>query len=236
MIKPVFDGALPREAQKHFTRRHHDDVHALSLPIDTKFQHTARRRSSGDVLGLGSDGPREKVVRQINRRGTGPLAQGYFVTTQEVGAGYRLPPRFGPQADPVAYLVEGADSCLHPVRLLERTRSSIRQARRHVLPNSPYGPDEGLGSAAKKASSSSSTRRRLWVIDAFAVAEEVGMGNRINTVMQPCFFHLSRRPCPPTRRSPRSRVHREDLRQAAPGRRSTANFAAIDMSIGRMAT
>ena len=50
-----------------------------------------------------------------------------------------------------------------------------------------------MGPPARRASSSSSIDKAidLWVIDAFAVAAEVGMGNRINTVMQPCFFHLA---------------------------------------------
>jgi pyruvate-ferredoxin/flavodoxin oxidoreductase len=73
----------------------------------------------------------------------------------------------------------------------------------------------------------------LWVIDAFAVAAEVGMGNRINTVMQPCFFHLAGI-LPPADAISRIKKFTEKTY----GKRGQAvvdrNFAAIDLSIGRL--
>jgi pyruvate-ferredoxin/flavodoxin oxidoreductase len=104
-----------------------------------------------------------------------------------------------------------------------------------LLLNSPYGPDEVWDQLPKNVQQQLVDKAiDLWVIDAFAVAEEVGMGNRINTVMQPCFFHLAG-----VLPAADAIARIKEFVEKTYARRGQAvvdrNFAAIDLSIGRLA-
>jgi pyruvate-ferredoxin/flavodoxin oxidoreductase len=240
MIKPIFDELSAAKAKKHFTIGIYDDVTHLSLPIDTEFHHA---RPAGEVqamfFGLGSDGTvgANKSSVKIIGEGTDLFAQGYFVYDSKKSGSVTVSHlRFGPKPIRSAYLVEGADfvAC-HQFGLLERTK--IVEFAKHgatFLLNSPYGPDEVWDQLPKTVQQQMVDKAiDLWVIDAFAVAEEVGMGNRINTVMQPCFFHLAG-VLPPDEAI--SRIKK--FTQKTYAKRGQAvvdrNFAAIDMSIGRL--
>ena len=199
MIKPVFDELASERPKRHFTVGIYDDVTRLSLPIDTEFR---RPRPAGEVQArllrprLGRHGRRQQGLGQDHRRGHRPLRPGLLrLRLEEVRRHHGLAPALRPGADPV-----GLPDRRRRLRRLPPVRPPregegprVRQARRHVPPQLAVRARRGLGPPAARASSSSSIDKAidLWVIDAFAVATEVGMGNRINTVMQPCFFHLS---------------------------------------------
>jgi pyruvate-ferredoxin/flavodoxin oxidoreductase len=241
MIKPIFDELATERPKKHFTVGIYDDVTHLSLPIDTEFRHA---RPAGEVqamfFGLGSDGTvgANKSSVKIIGEGTDLYAQGYFVYDSKKSGSVTVSHlRFGPEPIRSAYLVEGADfvAC-HQFGLLERTK--IVEYAKHgatILLNSPYGPDEVWDQLPRNVQQQLVDKAiDLWVIDAFAVAEEVGMGNRINTVMQPCFFHLAG-VLPPADAIARIKGFVEKTYAKRGQAVVERNFAAIDLSIGRLA-
>ncbi len=198
MIKPIFDELGASRPKRHFTVGIYDDVTHLSLPIDAEFAHP---RPTGEVqalfYGLGSDGTvgGNKASVKIIGEGTGLFVQGYFVYDSKKSGSVTVSHlRFGPEPIRSTYLIDGADfvAC-HQFGLLSKI--DVLEHAKHgatLLLNSPYGPDEIWDRLPGVVRSGLVEKDiDLWIIDAFAVADEVGMGNRINTVMQPCFFQLA---------------------------------------------
>jgi pyruvate-ferredoxin/flavodoxin oxidoreductase len=240
MIKPVFDELSRERPKRHFTVGIYDDVTHLSLPIETEFR---RPRPAGEVeavfFGLGSDGTvgANKASVKIIGEGTDLFAQGYFVYDSKKSGGITVSHlRFGPQPIESAYLISAADfvAC-HQFGLLEKT-SVLQYAKPGAtfLLNSPYGPaevwDHLPGSVQQELIDKAID---FWVIDAFAVATEVGMGNRINTIMQPCFFHLAG-VLPPDEAIARIKGFVEKTYAKRGQAVVDRNFAAIDMSIAAL--
>jgi pyruvate-ferredoxin/flavodoxin oxidoreductase len=198
MIKPIFEELAAARPKRHFTVGIYDDVTHLSLPIDTSFR---RPRPAGEVqamfFGLGSDGTvgANKASIKIIGESTDLFAQGYFVYDSKKSGSVTVSHlRFGPEPILSTYLVEDADfvAC-HQFGLLGKTK--VLEFAKHgatFLLNAPYGPDEvweHLPGGVQQLLLDKEID--FWVIDALAVADEAGMGSRINTVMQPCFFQLA---------------------------------------------
>ena len=241
MIKPIFEELGSARPKRHFTVGIYDDVTHLSLPIDADFRHV---RPATEVqalfFGLGSDGTvgANKASVKIIGEGTDLYAQGYFVyDSKKSGSVTESHLRFGPEPIRSTYLVDQADfvAC-HQFGLLTRLKV-LDHAKRGAtfLLNSPYGPEEVWEHLPRDVQQQLVDKQiDLWVIDAFAVADEVGMGSRINTVMQPCFFHLAG-VLPPDDAIARIK----DFVRKTYARRGEAvvarNFAAIDLSLQRLA-
>ena len=198
MVKPIFDELLAAKPKRHFTVGIYDDVTHLSLPISQTF---SQPRPEGEVqalfFGLGSDGTvsANKSSVKIIGEDTDLFAQGYFVyDSKKSGSVTSSHLRFGPKPIRSAYLVDNADfvAC-HQFGLLEGTPILDRaKPGASFLLNSPYPADEVWEHLPKRVQEQLVEKQiELWVIDAAAVAAETGMGNRINTIMQPCFFQLS---------------------------------------------
>jgi pyruvate-ferredoxin/flavodoxin oxidoreductase len=198
MVKPIYDELGSDAPKKHFTVGIYDDVTNLSLPIDSGF---VRPRPEGQVqamfFGLGSDGTvgANKASVKIIGEGTDLYSQGHFVyDSKKSGAVTVSHLRFGPELIESTYEIQAADfvAChqfglLPKMPVLDRAKDGAT-----FLLNSPYGPDKVWETLPSKVQQQIIDKNiQLYVIDAFAVAGEVGMGNRINTVMQPCFFKLS---------------------------------------------
>ena len=195
-VKGLFD-ELGRDTRRpHVTVGIVDDVTGLSVEPDAGFS-VPTGTVQAVFHGLGSDGTvgATKATVKILGEHTNLHAQGYFVyDSRKAGAETESHLRFGP--DPIAstYLIDGADfvAC-HQFGFLGR-RGVLSRARPGAtfLLNSPYPPDEVWdhlpGDVQDEIVDKGLT---LHVIDAERVAGEVGMGRRINTVMQPCFFALS---------------------------------------------
>jgi pyruvate-ferredoxin/flavodoxin oxidoreductase len=204
MAKAVFDeltvgaagdGARPK---RHFTVGIVDDVTHLSLRVDGDFSVP---RTAGQVealfFGLGSDGTvgANKASVKIIGEHTDQYAQGYFVYDSKKSGSVTVSHlRFGPEPIRSTYLVDEADfvAC-HQFGLLEKM-----QVLEHARPgatfllNSPYGAETVWDHLPVEVQRQLVDKGiALWVIDAYAVAAQAGMGNRINTVMQPCFFSLA---------------------------------------------
>ena len=198
MVKPIFDELAASRPKRHFTVGIYDDVTNLSLPIDREFLYP---RPEGEVqamfFGLGSDGTvgANKASVKIIGEATDLFSQGHFVyDSKKSGAVTVSHLRFGPREIRSTYEIGAADfvAC-HQFGLLARM-PVLDRARKGAtfLLNSPFGPDEVWDQLPGRVQQQIVEKGiDLYVIDAFAVAAEVGMGNRINTVMQPCFFKLS---------------------------------------------
>jgi pyruvate-ferredoxin/flavodoxin oxidoreductase len=240
MLKPVFDELTNERPKRHFTIGIYDDVTHLSLPIDHAFRHP---RPAGEVqalfFGLGSDGTvgANKSSVKIIGESTDLFAQGYFVYDSKKSGSITVSHlRFGPHPIRSTYLIDDADfvAChqfglLAKMPVLEHARPGAT-----FLLNSPYGPDEVWDELPREVQQQVIDKGiELWVIDAERVAAEVGMGNRINTVMQPCFFRLSG-VLPPDEAIARIKASVESTY----GRRGRTvverNFAAIDAALAEL--
>ena len=147
--------------------------------------------------GLGSDGTvgANKNTIKIIGEETDLHAQGYFVyDSKKAGARTISHLRFGPNPIRSTYLIQRAGFvAVHQFGFLERYDTlALADEGATVLLNSPYGPDEVWDRIPRPVQTQILQKHlKLWVIDALAVAQEVGLGARINTIMQPCFFALS---------------------------------------------
>ena len=198
MVKAVLDELGNDQPRRHFTVGIYDDVTHLSLEVDGGFRTP---RPEGEVqamfFGLGADGTvgANKASVKIIGESTDLWAQGYFVYDSKKSGSVTVSHlRFGPQPIRSTYLVEDADfvAC-HQFGLLERM-PVLAHAKRGAtfLLNSPYGPDDVWDRLPRPVQQELVDKEiDLWVIDAYRVAREAEMGNRINTVMQPCFFQLA---------------------------------------------
>ena len=193
-LKPV------KDRMRQFTVGIHDDLTHLSLPWDEDFRTDASRQLQHAVFwGLGADGTvsANKNSIKILGEGTDLQAQGYFVyDSKKSGAVTVSHLRFGPATIRSTYLVEhgmaGFVACHQPV-FVERYDLLAHAAPDGVfLLNTPAPPDRVWDTLPEKMRAQIRDKRlKLWVVDAYAVAAEAGMGRRINTVMQTCFFAIS---------------------------------------------
>jgi pyruvate-ferredoxin/flavodoxin oxidoreductase len=197
MAKAVFE-ELQRPAPKNrFTVGIVDDVNFSSLPFDPSFSTEGADTVRAILYGLGSDGTvgASKNTIKIIGDATELYAQGYFVyDSKKSGSTTASHLRFGPRLIRSSYLVGAAGfiGC-HQWELLERV--DVLEAADPgaiFLLNSPYGAGEVWERLPASIQRTIHSRDlKLYVIDADRVAREAGMGRRVNTVLQTCFFALS---------------------------------------------
>ena len=197
MAKAVFDELRKRQPQNHFTIGIQDDVTHTSLGYDAGFSTESAKTMRAIFYGLGSDGTvsANKNSIKIIGKGTRNYAQGYFVyDSKKAGSVTVSHLRFGPEAIRSSYLIERANfiAC-HQFTFLERMDVlSKADTKATFLVNAPFGPCEVWDHLPRKAQQQIIEKKlRVFVIDAYSVAREAGMGGRINTIMQTCFFAIS---------------------------------------------
>ncbi len=197
MIKGIFDELAKAQPKNHFTVGIIDDVGHTSLEYDPTFsiEHAATVRCL--FYGLGSDGTvgANKNAIKIIGEETDNYAQGYFVYDSKKSGSMTVSHlRFGPYPIRAPYLIDQAGfvACsqftfLERVNVLQHAVSGAI-----FLLNSPYGPETIWEYLPRDVQQELLEKQiRLYVIDADRVAQESGMGRRVNTVMQTCFFALS---------------------------------------------
>jgi pyruvate-ferredoxin/flavodoxin oxidoreductase len=196
MVKAVFDELTRPQPRRRFTVGIVDDVTRLSLTPDAEFK-VPPVGVSAVFFGLGSDGTvgANKNSVKIIGEGTSDYAQGYFVyDSRKAGSVTTSHLRFGHEPIRSTYLIDSADFvAVHQFGLLEKMKVlELAKPGATFLLNSPHPADEVWGQLPVEVQEQVIDKNlRLFVIDANKVAKEVGLGSRINTVMQPCFFHLS---------------------------------------------
>ncbi|HEU4540332.1 MAG TPA: pyruvate:ferredoxin (flavodoxin) oxidoreductase [Jiangellaceae bacterium] len=196
MVKGVFDELCKPAPRRHVTVGIIDDVTRTSIEPDTEFR-VPTRAVQAVFYGLGSDGTvgANKFGIKIIGDHTDLYAQGYFVfDSRKAGSVTVSHLRFGPDPIRSTYLIEAADfvAC-HQFGLLERMKvlDVARPGATFVL-NSPYPADEVWSHLPVEVQQQIIDKDlSCFVIDAHRVARELGLGARINTVMQPSFFALS---------------------------------------------
>ena len=197
MAKGIFDNLDLDKPKNHFTVGIHDDVSGSSIPYDPEFDIESSKVVRAMFYGLGSDGTvgANKNSIKIIGENTPNYAQGYFVyDSKKAGALTVSHLRFGPEKIRAPYLISKANfvAC-HQTTFLEKINMVSRLVPGGTfLTNAPWGKDE-LWNHFPKSVQEEIIRKKINVygIDAQKVAEESGMGRRINTVMQVCFFAIS---------------------------------------------
>jgi pyruvate-ferredoxin/flavodoxin oxidoreductase len=235
MVKGVFDELAGTDPKRRFTVGIVDDVTHLSLPADKEFT-IPTDGVSAVFYGLGSDGTvgANKNSVKIIGEGTDDYAQGYFVyDSRKAGSVTTSHLRFGADRIDSTYLVQAADFvAVHQFGLLEKMKVlELAKPGATFLLNAPYSADEVWEHIPVEVQQQIIDKQlRFYVVDGFAVAKEVGLGSRINTVMQPCFFHLSG-----VLPSDEAIVRIKDSIQKAYGKRGQEiidrNYAAVDRAL-----
>jgi pyruvate-ferredoxin/flavodoxin oxidoreductase len=197
MVKSIFDELGKRSPKNHFTTGIVDDVTHTSIPFDADFDIEPKELVRSLFFGLGADGTvgANKNSIKIIGEETGLHAQGYFVyDSKKSGAMTISHLRFGPQPINSPYLIRQADfiAC-HQWSFLDRY-DVLEYAKRNatILINSPFGPaDVWRHFSIEVQREIIGKCLKCYVIDAYSVAKATGMGGRINTIMQTCFFAIS---------------------------------------------
>jgi pyruvate-ferredoxin/flavodoxin oxidoreductase len=197
MAKAVFDELKSASPHNHFTVGIRDDVTHTSLEYDPSFCTEDPKTVRALFYGLGSDGTvgANKNSIKIIGKGTDNYAQGYFVyDSKKAGSVTVSHLRFGPRPIRSSYLISKASfvAC-HQFQFLERMDVlTAAEPGATFLLNSPFGPAEVWDHLPRAAQQTLIQKRiKFYVIDAYKVAREAGMGSRINTIMQTCFFAIS---------------------------------------------
>lgn len=196
MAKAVFDNLASGKPKNHFTIGIVDDVTHTSLDYDDSFNIESDAVVRAMFYGLGSDGTvgANKNSIKIIGESTDNYAQGYFVyDSKKSGAITVSHLRFGSQPIHDTYLISRANfvAC-HQFSFMEQY-DILRNAQPGAtfLLNSPYGPDEVWDHLPRSAQEAIIAKGlKFYVVDGYEVAKETGMGRRINTIMQTCFFKL----------------------------------------------
>ena len=197
MVKGIFDELKKDKPKNHFTIGINDDVSHTSLDYDADFSIENPETVRCVFFGLGADGTvgANKNSIKIIGEETDNFAQGYFVyDSKKSGSVTTSHLRFGPKPIHAPYLISKANfvAC-HQFSFLERfdmTRFALPGAV--FLLNSIYGPDEVWDKLPQEVQKDIITKKlKFYAIDANDVAQKTGMGGRVNTIMQTCFFAIS---------------------------------------------
>jgi pyruvate-ferredoxin/flavodoxin oxidoreductase len=197
MIKAVFENLAQPDPKNHFTIGINDDVSGTSLAYDSAFSVEAESVTRALFYGLGSDGTvgANKNSIKIIGESTDNYAQGYFVYDSKKSGSITISHlRFGPQPIRSTYLITQANfiAC-HHASFLERYDVLADAISGGVfLLNTPYGPHEVWEHLPRAVQEQIIAKQLMFfVIDGSRVARDSGMGGRLNTVMQVCFFAIS---------------------------------------------
>ena len=198
MVKAVYDNLASPTPKEHFTVGIQDDLNHTSLDYDPDFSTEPDSVVRAMFYGLGADGTvgANKNSIKIIGENTDNYAQGYFVyDSKKSGAMTVSHLRFGPKPIHSTYLVSKANfvAC-HQWIFLERydMLSALVPGGTFLL-NSPFGRDEVWDHLPRVVQEQLIAKKaRLFVIDAYQVARDTGMGSRMNTILQVCFFAISK--------------------------------------------
>jgi pyruvate-ferredoxin/flavodoxin oxidoreductase len=239
MVKGVFEELAKPAPKNHFTVGIVDDVTFTSIDYDPAFSTEDPATVRALFYGLGADGTvgANKNSIKIIGEETDNFAQGYFVyDSKKSGSTTTSHLRFGPRPLHSSYLITKANfvAC-HQFTFLERldVLSGAQEGATFLL-NSPYGPDAVWDKLPRSVQRQIVEKKlKFYVIDGYSVARETGMGARVNTIMQTCFFAISGV-------LPREEAIEQIKRSIKKtyGKRGEAvvqkNFAAVDATLDRL--
>ena len=197
MCKAALDNLNSDKPKNHFTVGINDDVTNTALKFDPSFSTESDTVHRALFYGLGADGTvgANKNSIKIIGDATDNYAQGYFVyDSKKSGATTVSHLRFGKDPIKATYLIDKANflAC-HKFSFLEKLDMLSRVEKGGVfLLAAPYGPDEVWDHLPVEVQKQIIDKQlQFYVIDALKIAEEMGMGSRINVIMQTAFFKIS---------------------------------------------
>ena len=197
MVKAVFDNLGYEVPKNHFTIGIKDDVSHTSLEFDPEFSTEPNSVIRAMFYGLGADGTvgANKNSIKIIGEETPNFAQGYFVYDSKKSGSMTVSHlRFGPEPIRSTYLITRANfvACHQPMFLERYDMVKNLVPGGTFLLNTPYSKEEIWSKLPTPLQTELLAKKiRFYVIDATKVARDSGMGGRINTIMQVCFFALS---------------------------------------------
>ncbi len=197
MVISIFKELEKSKPKNHFTIGIIDDVANTSLDFDPNFNIESKETIRCKFYGLGADGTvsANKNSIKIIGEGTDYYAQGYFVyDSKKSGSTTISHLRFGPKPIKSEYLISSANfvACHQQVFLEKFDMLDDAVEGATFLLNTQVPPEQVWDSLPEKVQRDLINKKmRLFVIDAYKVARETGMGVRINTIMQTCFFAIS---------------------------------------------
>jgi len=197
MVKAVFDNLSAKQPKNHFTVGINDDVSHTSLTVDNEFSTEPDNVIRAMFYGLGADGTvgANKNSIKIIGEGTDNYAQGYFVYDSKKSGSMTVSHlRFGPEPIRSTYLISRANfiACHLPTFLERCDMVKPLVTGGTFLLNTPHPKEEAWSKLPTPVQETLIARKaKFYVIDATKVARDSGMGGRINTIMQVCFFALS---------------------------------------------
>ena len=197
MVKSVFDSLTQIKPKNHFTIGINDDVTFTSLNFDANFSTEPDHVVRAMFYGLGSDGTvgANKNSIKIIGEGTENNAQGYFVYDSKKSGSMTVSHlRFGTGTIRSTYLIDKANfiGCHHWgfVETIDILKAAAPGAT--LLLNSPYDANQVWENLPPKVQQQIIDKNlKVYTINASQVAKNSGMGHRINTIMQVCFFALA---------------------------------------------
>jgi pyruvate-ferredoxin/flavodoxin oxidoreductase len=197
MVKAVFDNLAQATPRNHFTVGIHDDLTHHSLTVEDSWELESPQTLRAVFVGRGSDGTvgASKHTLEIVGEATGLQGQGSFVyDSNKAGTVTVSHLRFSPEPIRNSSLIRQAQvlAC-HHWDLLERLDLlELACPEAVVLLNTPWPPQHAWEHMPLRVRQQIHRKRlRLFGVDAAAIAQAHGLGGRINTVMQACFFAVS---------------------------------------------
>lgn len=197
MVKAVFDELKEEAPKNHFSIGIVDDVTFTSLPYEQTFNTEPEGQVRAMFWGLGADGTVSANKNSIKIIGeqTSNYAQGYFVyDSKKSGAMTVSHLRFGSQPIKSTYLIQKANFiAVHDFNFLSRYQVlESAEIGATLLLNSPYDSPQVWEHLPRSIQDTIIQKGiKVYAINAYAVAKEQQLGNRINTIMQTCFFAIS---------------------------------------------
>jgi pyruvate-ferredoxin/flavodoxin oxidoreductase len=241
MVKAILDELQKPEPKNHFVVGINEDVTHTSLDYDLNFSVEHPETVRCLFFGLGSDGTvgANKNSIKIIGEETDNNAQGYFYyDSKKAGTLTVSHLRFGPKPIQAPYLITPNTAnfvACHQFNFLERFDfTKYAQPGAVFLVNSLYGPEEIWDKLPQEVQKDIIEKKlKFYTINGYDVAEKTGMGSRVNTIMQTCFFAISGI-------LPRDEaIHQiKKAIQKTYGKRGEAvvqkNFAAVDQSLANL--
>ncbi len=196
-VVAVFENLKLDNPRNKFTVGIEDDITGLSLEVGQEIDVTPEGTTSCKFWGLGSDGTvgANKNSIKIIGEHTDMYAQAYFSYDSKKSGGITQSHlRFGKQPIRSTYLVKRADfvACHKPAYLTQYDMHSDLKDGGTFLLNCSWNKEEleqNIPAEMKKYFAEHNIK--LYTIDATSIAKEIGLGNRINTVLQAAFFKLT---------------------------------------------
>ncbi|HTR44493.1 MAG TPA: pyruvate:ferredoxin (flavodoxin) oxidoreductase [Thermodesulfovibrionales bacterium] len=197
MVKAVFDNLSEAKPKNHFTVGINDDVAGTSLKYDEAFSVEGKGSYGAMFYGLGADGTvgANKNTIKIIGAETDNYAQGYFVyDSKKSGSITTSHLRFGKEKILSPYLLSKANfvACHNPSFLEKYDMLSRAEQGATFLLTTLHPKDKVWDSLPLEVQEQLIAKKmKFYIIDAMSLAEEIGLGARINMIMQTAFFIIS---------------------------------------------